>query len=193
MGHTLPDVSYIDQIAALIKKDPSITVRQIANELKFADSKSVYYWLDKANVGGINEFRRQVLGTTSKTPGPLSFDVDGVPHYVVHLPLFDWNPQQKNPGTNWHYIHSHPHPRGLFAVRVGTNRYYPWFMHNDILIVAKGKTYPEESWVLLKAHDEFVIGKTINRQFVDPITLKSHPSDLTSVGLIVGQQRHFSS
>ncbi|HHY09903.1 MAG TPA: hypothetical protein GX528_04970 [Firmicutes bacterium] len=45
--------NYLAQIAALIRKNPSITVREIAAELKFADSKSVYYWLEKSDIHGI--------------------------------------------------------------------------------------------------------------------------------------------
>ena len=54
--------NYLAHMAALIKQNPSITVRQIAAELQFADSKSVYYWLEKGNIKGINEFKRLVLG-----------------------------------------------------------------------------------------------------------------------------------
>ncbi len=180
-------------MAALIKRDPSITVRQIASELKFADSKSVYYWLEKGNVGGINEFRRLVLGHQSSTPSTLSLDINGIPHYLLSLPLFDWNSQQKNPGKEWYYLHSHPHPRGLFAIRLGTSKYSPWFIQNDILIVSKSKSYPEGSWALFASPQEMVIGKMINQHIVDPATLAPYSPGLTEVGIIVHQQRHFSS
>jgi len=193
MGHNLPDSNYLDQIAALIKQDPTITVRQIANELKFADSKSVYYWLDKGNVGGIKEFKRQVLGHASSEPAPVCFEIEGVPHYVVDLPLVSWNPRQKNHGKEWHFIHRHPQPRGLFAVRVETERYSPWFMPNDILIVSPCSSSPEGSWALLRNEDEYVIGKVVHKQIVDPVTLKVHNSDATLVGQILSQQRYFSS
>ncbi len=193
MGHTLPESNYLDQIAALIKQDPSITVRQIASELKFADSKSVYYWLDKGNVGGINEFKRQILGHTPPKSGPMSFDIEGTPHYIVALSFCDWNPRQKNPGKEWYYIHTHPKPRGLFAIRVDTNRYSPWFVQNDVLIISTDHLYPEGSWALLKNEDEFLIGKVINKQVVDPVTLMAHSADLIRVGLVLSQERHFSS
>lgn len=180
-------------MAALIKQDPSITVRQIASELKFADSKSVYYWLEKNNLGGINEFKRLVLGHYSSEPSTLSLDLDGIPHYALPLPLLDWNLQQKNPGKEWYYLHDHPRPRGLFAIRVGTNRYSPWFIQNDILIATKSKSYPEGSWALFTSQQETVIGKVINKQIMDPIALAPYPPGLSAVGLIVNQQRHFSS
>jgi hypothetical protein len=189
MRLNLPDSNYIDQIAALIKQDPSITVKKIAQELKFADSKSVYYWLDKSNVGGIKEFRRLVLGHESVVPGSVTLDIEGVPHFIVVLPLYDWNPKQKNPGKEWHYLHSHPHPQGLFAIRVNTSRYSPWFMPGDVLVVSKGDNYPEGSWTLSKTKGEFVIGKMIDRHIVDPMSLHAYGAGLTGVGRIIHQQR----
>ncbi|HBG02533.1 MAG TPA: hypothetical protein DDW87_13360 [Firmicutes bacterium] len=184
---------YLEQMAALIKRDPSITVRQIAHELKFADSKSVYYWLDKGNVGGINEFKRLVLSQDASYPSSPAYDVAGVRHYLVPLPLFGWNPKQKNPTEEWYYLHRHPKPQGFFAVRVGTNQYSPWFMQNDVLVISASAAYPGESWVLLKTQDQFVIGKVIDKKVVDPMTLTAYRPNLSSVGLIVSQKRYFSS
>ena len=87
--------NYLAQMAALIKQNPSITVREIAAQLKFADSKSVYYWLEKGNIRGINEFKRLVLGEESALPSPFSVEIGGKAHYLVCLPLFSWNPRQK--------------------------------------------------------------------------------------------------
>lgn len=191
MGRNLPDSNYIDQIAALIKQDPSITVKQIAKELKFADSKSVYYWLEKGNVGGIKEFRRRVLGSQTPTPTSLSVDMEGITYYLVSLPLLDWNPQKKNPGKEWLFLHSQPHPRGLFAVRINTNRYNPRFMKGDLVIVSKGTSYPPGSWVLLQGKSEFVIGKALDQQILDPVSLKPYDPDLAGVGQIIHQERQF--
>jgi hypothetical protein len=185
---------YLQQMAALIKKDPSITVRQIAKELKFADSKSVYYWLEKGQVGGINAFKRLVLSQDATWSSPQAFDLGGIAHYLVKIPLFDWNPKQKNPVEEWYHLHHQSQPQGFFAVRVGINRYSPWFIQNDILVISEGRSCPEDSWVLLKTSEEFVIGKTLSsKQVMDPITLKVHRSNLSTVGLIVSQHRYFPS
>lgn len=194
MGLDLSDTNYLEQIAALIKRDPSITVRRIAQELKFADSKSVYYWLDKSNISGIKEFKRMVLGHEEAEPSPPSFELGGKRRFVVRLPCFEWDPKQKTPGQEWHYVHSHPRPRGLFAIRVGTDRYSPWFLPDDILIIstAKRSSFPEGSWALLQSDSEFAIGKVINEQIVDPVTLKAHGASLIGAGTIIYQQRSFS-
>lgn len=193
VGQILPNSNYLEQIAALIKQDPSITVRQIASELKFADSKSVYYWLDKENVGGINEFKRLVLGQKPEDLQPYSFELDGVRYYPVQIPLLDWNCRQKKPRKLWHYIHSHPSPRGLFVVRVGTNYYNPWFMQNDLIVISNEDIRSEGSWVLLSQKNQFFIGKVLDKQVICPISLKAYDQDLTHLGIILNQQRYFSS
>lgn len=183
--------NYLNQIAALIKQNPSITVREIASELKFADSKSVYYWLEKGNVGGINEFKRQVLGEESPHSGLVTVDVNGVRHYLLALPLYTWNPKQKSPVGAWYHLHDQPEPRGLFAVRVGTNQISPWFTQNDILIVSAADCYKEGAWMLLKTSQEYFAAKIINNQVVDPNTLQTYVSHFTPVGIILGHQRYF--
>lgn len=182
---------YLAQIAALIKKDPSITVREIADELQFADSKSVYYWLEKGKVGGINDFKRQVLSEDSPFPGIFAGHIGGVAHYLIPIPLSGWNPKEKSPAEEWYYLHNHPEPQGIFAVRVGTNQYSPWFIQNDILVISKASTYSEVEWMLFKSQHEFIIGKNINGQIVEPNTLQIYPSNLITVGTIINQQRGF--
>ena len=187
----MPYSDYLAQIAALIKKDPSITVRKIAAELKFADSKSVYYWLEKANVSGINEFKRQVLGDPSPTKQSRSIEIQGVSHYLVPIPLFSWNPKEETPVEEWYHLHNHPEPQGLFAIRVGTNRYSPWFIENDILVISEGSTPSHAEWMLFKTHQDFLIGKNVNGYIVEPNTLQYYPSTLNTVGVILHQQRNF--
>jgi len=51
----------LDRMAALIRENPSITVREIAARLGYSEERSVYYWLEKARYYGIRSFRRAVL------------------------------------------------------------------------------------------------------------------------------------
>lgn len=185
--------NYLTQIAALIKQNPSITVREIAAELQFADSKSVYYWLEKGNVGGINEFKRLVLTEEKPHPSSFSLTVEGVAHYLIVLPLLGWNPKQKNPVGEWYHLHNHPQPRGLFALRVGTNQFSPWFTERDILVISEERAHVDGAWVLLKTEREFLVGKMINERIVDPNTLKTYPSSFTPLGTILSQTRYFPS
>ena len=184
--------NYLTQMAALIKQNPSITVRELATELRFADSKSVYYWLEKGNYRGINEFKRQILGVEQPHPNPFQLEIRGVQHYLVVLPVLDWNLKQKNPVGEWHYFHNHPHPRGLFAVRVGTTQFAPWFCEGDVLVVSESVPREKDTWVLLKTAQEFFVGKTVNNTVIDPITLRTFPTSFKTAGTILSQTRHFT-
>lgn len=182
--------NYLAHMAALIKQNPSITVREIAEELKFADSKSVYYWLEKSNIRGINEFKRLVLGgEDSPYPSPFSVEIDGVPHYLVSLPLFNWNPKQKKPVEEWFYLYHHPQPQGLFAIRVETHQYSPWFLENDVLVVSEKYSGEQPQWMLFRTEQGFLIGKMVNGTVIEPNTLRHHPAALTAVGTILTQHR----
>ena len=136
--------NYLSQIAALIRENPSITVREIADKLQFADNKSVYYWLSKSNVNGINEFKRLVLAGENPLALPPVIGTGEQVHYAVSLPLFAWDPKQKNPVGEWHHLDANPNPQGLFAVTVGSDRFSPWFVERDVLIISNGEEIPRE-------------------------------------------------
>ncbi len=51
----------LDKIAELILQDPSISVRELARRLGYAEEKTVYYWLSKRGFHGIRPFKRAVL------------------------------------------------------------------------------------------------------------------------------------
>lgn len=174
-------------MAALIRQNPGITVREIASELQFADSKSVYYWLEKANFTGIRAFKQQVLAGSQ--PACLDVTIEGATHYLVNLPLLDWNPQQKNPVGEWYHLYHHPEPRGLYALRVGTNQFGPWFLENDVLIISEQISTQEATWVLLKTTDQYFVGKIIQRRTVNPQTLETFPAGTSAAGTILTQTR----
>jgi hypothetical protein len=54
-------VDTVERMAWVIREDPSITVKELTKKMGFAEQKSVYYWLDKANFKGLKAFRRAVL------------------------------------------------------------------------------------------------------------------------------------
>jgi transposase-like protein len=55
------DMDVVDKIADLILQDPSISVRELARRLGYAEEKTVYYWLSKQGYRGIRPFKRAVL------------------------------------------------------------------------------------------------------------------------------------
>jgi hypothetical protein len=50
-----------DQIAEVILQDPSVSVRDIARRLGYAEEKTIYYWIQKRGFHGIRAFKRAVL------------------------------------------------------------------------------------------------------------------------------------
>lgn len=63
-------MNVLERMAALIREDPAITVAEIARRLGYSEEKSVYYWLEKARVKGIREFKRMVLTEHLTRPSP---------------------------------------------------------------------------------------------------------------------------
>lgn len=51
----------IARIVSLIQARPTITVRELANELGYAQERSVYYWVKKTGHPGITSLREAVL------------------------------------------------------------------------------------------------------------------------------------
>lgn len=51
----------VDKIADLILLDPSISVRELAKRLGYAEEKTIYYWIAKRGYRGIRAFKRAVL------------------------------------------------------------------------------------------------------------------------------------
>ncbi len=50
-----------DKIADVILSDPSVSVREIAQRLGYAEEKTIYYWMNKRGFHGIRPFKRAVL------------------------------------------------------------------------------------------------------------------------------------
>jgi hypothetical protein len=72
----VPGMDVVDKIAELIRTDPSITVKELARRLGYAEEKSVYYWINKRGFRGIRPFKRAVLtgqfrtASSAREPAP---------------------------------------------------------------------------------------------------------------------------
>lgn len=180
-------------IAALVREDPSITVREIAKEMSFADNKSVYYWLGKAKFRGIGEFKKTVLGADSDSIEGLSVSMEQKDYFLLKVPLRDWDNIKKEDGVRWFYfLHKNPNPRGIFAIKVHSNNFSPWFLENDIIVVNTLEHILPGAWALVKQGRDYLIGRVgHNNQVLDPNTFipftKSH---IRIVGIIITQQRN---
>ena len=111
-------------MAYLVRENPNITVREIADRLKFADNKSVYYWLGKANFQGIGDFKQAILDQAETLEG-LGVIQNGETKFLIKIPVKQWNPKTDNT-HNWVYLfYDTPNPRGLFAVTLNLTTLHP--------------------------------------------------------------------
>jgi len=188
----LQSPDYLSKMADLVRENPSITVREIASALQFADSKSVYYWLDKHHFRGINEFKREVLSDPKLFTEGLTIAVNNRELYLARAPLYSWNPKEKNPVGEWCFLYNHPHPQGIFAVRVGDRNFSPWLMPNDILIVERHNHNRADDWILLSNRQSYFLGIAVASGFlIDPRTGEQFPDDYSRIGHIMRQERIF--
>lgn len=181
---------YLSQMANLIRENPGITVREIANALQFADNKSVYYWLEKNNFHGINDFKRVVLSDLQRFTDGLSVKINDSRSYLVRAPLFAWDPSKKDPVGEWCFLYNHPDPRGIFAVLVGDQSFSPWLMPQDILIVDEHGTGENDEWILLVGDRGYCLGISVpDGPIIDPRTGRGFEEKYRRKGRILRQER----
>jgi len=51
----------IERMTSIVREDPSVTVKELARRMGFAEQKSVYYWLGKQRYRGLKDFKRAIL------------------------------------------------------------------------------------------------------------------------------------
>lgn len=195
MGKVLQLNETLAHMAALIRENPSITVREIANEMRFADNKSVYYWLGKANFKGIQDFKKNVLGTDSSTVEGISVEMNRNNYFLLKVPLRSWRNIKKEDGPQWYYfLHQNPNPRGIFAIQIETNDFTPWFFNQDILVIDTLQDYQQGMWVLLKQGRNYSIGRVGNQgQIFEPNTFAVlKKSKYKILGVIINQHRRLN-
>lgn len=75
----------LEKLARLIRQQPDITVRNLADHMGYSETKSIYYWLRKAGFAGMRAFRNAVLRgdypvlpsvREHETPRPVGFGLD---------------------------------------------------------------------------------------------------------------------
>lgn len=195
VGNALQLNETLAYMAALIRENPSITVREIANHLKFADNKSVYYWLSKANYQGIGDFKQAVLKEHADRLDGLSVLQNGVTKFLVKVPVKPWNQKKTDPAQTWVYLfYEAPNPKGLFAVNVETNEFSPWFIEGDLIVVNSAIGKVGSGWVLLKKGRAYLIGRRYaGSRLLHVNTLNPIPrTGLTEIGEIVQLWRIWS-
>ncbi len=180
-------------MAGLIRANPNITVRQLAKEMKFADGKSVYYWLGKSNFSGIREFKELILKEDFDNLEGVSIQENDKSMFLLRIPWRDWCGKSKETGARWfHFFHDNPNPRGLFTMTISTNDYYPWFSQDDQIIVNTTRQIRTGSWVLLKQGRYYFLGRAgADKNIYAPHSLQPYSLSVTkALGVIITLQRN---
>lgn len=181
-------------MAYLVRENPNITVREIADRLKFADNKSVYYWLGKANFQGIGDFKQAILKDQAETLEGLGVIQNGETKFLIKIPVKQWNPKKTDNTHNWVYLfYDTPNPRGLFAVTVESNDFAPWYLKGDMIIVNSEAEPSQAGWVLLKkGRSHFIARCDDQKNLIDINSLELLcRKDFDIIGGIIQQWRNY--
>lgn len=120
-GNVLVADQVLERIIDLIRARPTITVKELANELGFAEERSVYYWLRKAGHRGLKTLKRDVLWSQRANGNPA-----GPGHEPGDRPAGE----AKAPG-----VREARQAYGPFSLVVSTRSYEPWIKAGDELHV----------------------------------------------------------
>ncbi|MGI6037468.1 MAG: LexA family protein [Limnochordia bacterium] len=126
----------LQKMTYLIKENPTITARQLATALGYAQEKSVYYWLRKMGYKGLRDFKADVLAQ----PSGLEKIREGTsPYYIQELPIH--GPLGTAYGRVPLVVLEGELSPESFAVTVTTDDYVPLVDADDLLIID-----PEARW-----------------------------------------------
>lgn len=124
----------IAKIAAIIRQQPSVTAREAAAALGYAESKSIYYWLGKIGFT-FTDFKSAVL--SGVFPRGKEYLAESIALYDAGLPIaarFDEGGHPVLEGATapfgW--------PGALFALLWQDSSYLPEVSRGDYLVVAAG-------------------------------------------------------
>lgn len=188
----------VDTMAAIILKRPTITARQLADALDFAQVRSVYYWLRKAGYRGMTDFRQAVLTgkypvSTTASAGPVQLRA----RHVAEVPLL----AAERPPSDY-VVTTRTVSREAFAVAVDSDDYRPLVERNDILLIDPDDRLVDGdlAWVEPDSGRQVLcrVYATPERWYVHPVTgrpieppPKDGPVGIRLLGRVVGLHRTF--
>src|SRR5690606_42114663 len=131
MSNRLP---HVDRMAEIILQRPSVTGKELARELGFAQERSVYYWLHKAGYAGLKEFRTDVLtGAYALAAPPVGSRALRAPQ-VAEVPLV--SSFHRDPGRPREYVvPTQPLSHSALALTVDSDEYRPLVARSHTLLV----------------------------------------------------------
>lgn len=170
----------VRKIAKLIQKNPAITVEELAKALGFAQERSIYYWLGKAQYSGIKEFKRAVLATPTTELNAGESDSPNVGRGVASVPL--WSADKRLPDKPYETegapaatftTHLDVGPRA-FALSIDSLEYAPLIRPADILLVDPDEAWRDGDVVLVRFPDR---GHMIRHVYGPDPVLLVHPTN----------------
>lgn len=180
----------LQEITRLVREEPTLTVRELARRLGYAEEGSVYYWLRKAGFRGIQDLRRAVLGGREARE-PLSPWPQQVREGEPSLPSVPFFADSGDTPAERLVVHLPVSPRS-FARRVQTGEYAPYLLSDDIVVVDPRGAFRDGDLAFV----EDATGRSLLRRFLGPgPAYWVHPTDphaaplpgpaLTLVGKVV--------
>jgi len=190
---------HVDRMAEIILQRPSVTARQLAQAMGFAQERSVYYWLRKAGFAGLKAFRTAVLTGRYAVAVPAAHSGRLRAPQVAEVPLV---PAQTptNAAPSGYVVTTQPVGRGAFALTIDSDEYRPLVERNDVLLIDPDQQPADGDLVLVQPGSGLPVLCRMypggRPRFIHPITGRplaaSYGSDdATVLGRVVGLQRTF--
>lgn len=191
----------VDRMAEIILQRPAVTARQLAQELGFAQERSVYYWLRKAGFAGLKSFRAAVL--TGKYPVATAAPQRPLrAARVAEVPLVSAAPSPPA-APHGYVVTTQPVSHGAFALTIDSPDYRPVVEPDDVLLIDPDQEPEDGDLVVIQAGSgQPLLCRTYPRsrpRFVHPVTgrpLALSPgygpvAEAKVLGRVIGLQRRF--
>ncbi|NPV71201.1 MAG: hypothetical protein HPY55_11265 [Firmicutes bacterium] len=196
----------LEQIAQVIREDPSVTVKDIARKLGYSEEKSVYYWLEKGQFKGLRDFRHAVLtgrfprgsyivgaGDPAKDPGAT---------YPLHeVPLItSFSPEGRPIPSSQNVSSMVPASRDTFGFILGTDEYSPFLVRGDVLLVDPPASVGQGDLVLVNSEGNPRIVRFYSAGGNQVLVHPAHPAEaavqsaqaVRVIGKVTGVVRRFN-
>lgn len=144
-------------MAEIVRQHPTITARQLADKMRYAQEKSIYYWLDKAGYQGLQQFKSAVLtgeeaktakGGTGRARDRVFDKVDWI-LAVRYVLSGEEQVGSFSEGVSMGVQDISPSPDS-YGVLVETNEYAPDVAKGDLLVVDPGASIGQGDLVLYR-------------------------------------------
>jgi SOS-response transcriptional repressor LexA len=149
----------LNELARIIRNDPSLSVKEIAKRLGYSEQKSVYYWLQKTRWKGIKAFKRAVLtgeyASRTKTARILK---ESKGRTVIEVPVARGFAEEGFPNFEQDpAIVTARAGSSAYGIIVDGDRYYPWVFPGDLLVVDPDALVQEGDLVALLSPERDLI------------------------------------